>query len=72
VFAVVSPGAVVPNLVAGAIAEAGAQQAGDLMQASGEAACLLLQPLTVLSLLRLRFINVAVRQTVCHSECAYA
>eukprot|EP00775_Hariotina_reticulata_P013158 gene13158-13288_t len=32
VFAVVSPGAVVPNLVAGAIAEAGAQQAGDLMQ----------------------------------------
>jgi hypothetical protein len=34
VFAVVSPGAVVPNLVAGAIAEAGAQQAGDLMQAS--------------------------------------
>lgn len=36
VFAVVSPGAVVPNLVAGAIAEAGAQQAGDLMQASDE------------------------------------
>lgn len=32
VFAVVSPGSVVPNLVAGAIAEAGAQQAGDLMQ----------------------------------------
>lgn len=32
VFAVVSPGAVIPNLVAGAIAEAGAQQAGDLMQ----------------------------------------
>jgi len=32
VFAVVSPGAVLPNLVAGAIAEAGAQQAGDLMQ----------------------------------------
>ncbi|KAF8059133.1 oligopeptide transporter [Scenedesmus sp. PABB004] len=32
VFAVISPGAVVPNLVAGAIAEAGAQQAGDLMQ----------------------------------------
>ncbi len=27
-----SPGRVVPNLVAGAIAEAGAQQAGDMMQ----------------------------------------
>lgn len=32
VFALVAPGQVVPNLVAGAIAEAGAQQAGDLMQ----------------------------------------
>lgn len=32
IFAVVSPGHVVPNLVAGAIAEAGAQQAGDMMQ----------------------------------------
>jgi hypothetical protein len=32
VFALVSPGRVVPNLVAGAIAEAGAQQAGDMMQ----------------------------------------
>ena len=32
VFALVAPGQVVPNLVAGAIAEAGAQQAGDMMQ----------------------------------------
>lgn len=32
VFALISPGNVVPNLVAGAIAEAGAQQAGDMMQ----------------------------------------
>ncbi|KAK9823302.1 hypothetical protein WJX72_001775 [[Myrmecia] bisecta] len=32
VFAVIAPGKVVPNLVAGAIAEAGAQQAGDMMQ----------------------------------------
>lgn len=32
VFAVVAPGNVVANLVAGAIAEAGAQQAGDMMQ----------------------------------------
>ena len=32
VFALVAPGRVVPNLVAGAIAEAGAQQAGDMMQ----------------------------------------
>ncbi|BGP41190.1 OPT super [Rhodotorula kratochvilovae] len=32
VFAVVQPGNVVANLVAGGIAEAGAQQAGDLMQ----------------------------------------
>ena len=32
IFALVSPGRVVPNLVAGAIAEAGAQQAGDMMQ----------------------------------------
>lgn len=32
VFALISPGRVVPNLVAGAIAEAGAQQAGDMMQ----------------------------------------
>ena len=32
VFAVIAPGRVVPNLVAGAIAEAGAQQAGDMMQ----------------------------------------
>ncbi|PRP76763.1 hypothetical protein PROFUN_14888 [Planoprotostelium fungivorum] len=31
-FALVSPGQIVPNIVAGAIAEAGAQQAGDLMQ----------------------------------------
>jgi OPT family oligopeptide transporter len=31
-FAGVAPGAIVPNLVAGAVAEAGAQQAGDLMQ----------------------------------------
>ena len=32
IFAVVAPGNVVSNLVAGAIAEAGAQQAGDMMQ----------------------------------------
>lgn len=32
IFAVVAPGQVVTNLVAGAIAEAGAMQAGDLMQ----------------------------------------
>lgn len=32
IFALIAPGKVVPNLVAGAIAEAGAQQAGDLMQ----------------------------------------
>ncbi|KAK9800344.1 hypothetical protein WJX73_006522 [Symbiochloris irregularis] len=32
VFALVAPGKVVPNLVAGAIAEAGAQQSGDMMQ----------------------------------------
>ncbi|GMH39989.1 hypothetical protein BSKO_07893 [Bryopsis sp. KO-2023] len=32
VFAVVTPGKVVPNIVAGAIAEAGATQAGDMMQ----------------------------------------
>jgi uncharacterized oligopeptide transporter (OPT) family protein len=32
VFAGVAPGSVVANLVAGAVAEAGAQQAGDLMQ----------------------------------------
>ena len=32
VFAVVAPGNVVANLVAGAVAEAGAQQAGDMMQ----------------------------------------
>ncbi len=32
VFAVISPGRVVANIVAGAIAEAGAQQAGDMMQ----------------------------------------
>lgn len=31
-FAVIAPGKVVPNLVAGAIAEAGAMQAGDMMQ----------------------------------------
>lgn len=31
-FALIAPGQVVPNLVAGAIAEAGAQQAGDMMQ----------------------------------------
>ena len=35
VFPLISPGRVVPNLVAGAIAEAGAQQAGDMMQVSG-------------------------------------
>jgi len=32
VFAVVAPGHVVANLAAGAVAEAGAQQAGDMMQ----------------------------------------
>ena len=32
VFAVIAPRQVVPNLVAGAIAEAGANQAGDMMQ----------------------------------------
>lgn len=32
VFAVVAPGNIIANLIAGAIAEAGAQQAGDLMQ----------------------------------------
>lgn len=32
IFAMVSPGRVLPNLVAGAVAEAGAQQAGDMMQ----------------------------------------
>lgn len=32
VFALISPGKVVANLAAGAIAEAGAQQAGDMMQ----------------------------------------
>ncbi|KXS20618.1 OPT superfamily oligopeptide transporter [Gonapodya prolifera JEL478] len=32
IFAAVAPGSVVANLVAGAIAEAGAQQAGDLLQ----------------------------------------
>lgn len=32
IFAVVAPGSLVPNLIAGAIAEAGAAQAGDLMQ----------------------------------------
>ena len=32
VFAIISPGRVVANIVAGAIAEAGAQQAGDMMQ----------------------------------------
>ena len=31
-FALIAPRRVVPNLVAGAIAEAGAQQAGDMMQ----------------------------------------
>jgi uncharacterized oligopeptide transporter (OPT) family protein len=31
-FAAIMPGAIVANLVAGGIAEAGAQQAGDLMQ----------------------------------------
>jgi hypothetical protein len=39
VFAVVAPGAVLPNLVAGAIAEAGAQQAGDLMQVGCGGCC---------------------------------
>ena len=34
VFAIISPGRVVANIVAGAIAEAGAQQAGDMMQVS--------------------------------------
>lgn len=33
VFAVIAPRQVLPNLVAGAIAEAGANQAGDMMQA---------------------------------------
>ncbi len=33
VFAGIAPGKVVANLVAGAVAEAGAQQAGDMMQA---------------------------------------
>ena len=32
VFALIAPGQVVANLAAGAIAEAGAQQAGDMMQ----------------------------------------
>jgi uncharacterized oligopeptide transporter (OPT) family protein len=32
VFAAVAPGNVVASLVAGAVAEAGAQQAGDMMQ----------------------------------------
>lgn len=32
VFAVVAPGNIIANIIAGAIAEAGAQQAGDLMQ----------------------------------------
>lgn len=32
VFAVIAPGNTVANLAAGAIAEAGAQQAGDMMQ----------------------------------------
>jgi hypothetical protein len=32
IFAVVAPGDIVSNLVAGAVAEAGAQQAGDLLQ----------------------------------------
>ena len=32
IFALVAPGKVVANLVAGAVAEAGAQQAGDMMQ----------------------------------------
>ena len=36
VFAVIAPGQVVANLAAGAIAEAGAQQAGDMMQVSSE------------------------------------
>lgn len=31
-FAVVAPGNIIANLISGAIAEAGAQQAGDLMQ----------------------------------------
>lgn len=35
-FAAVAPGDLVSNLVAGAVAEAGAQQAGDLMQVRGE------------------------------------
>ena len=52
VFAVVSPGAVVPNLVAGAIAEAGAQQAGDLMQASVERLCLIIACTSMLLLPR--------------------
>lgn len=32
VFALVMPGGIAANLIAGGIAEAGAQQAGDLMQ----------------------------------------
>ena len=34
VFAVIAPKQVIANLAAGAIAEAGAQQAGDMMQVS--------------------------------------
>ncbi len=41
VFAIISPGRVVANIVAGAIAEAGAQQAGDMMQVSPLPALLL-------------------------------
>lgn len=36
VFALVAPGDTVANLAAGAIAEAGAQQAGDMMQVSAQ------------------------------------
>ena len=39
VFAAIAPGKVVANLVAGAVAEAGAQQAGDMMQVNTSPAC---------------------------------
>ena len=40
VFAIISPGRVVANIVAGAIAEAGAQQAGDMMQVNSPLLCI--------------------------------
>lgn len=39
VFAAIAPGKVVANLVAGAVAEAGAQQAGDMMQVRTSLTC---------------------------------